>query len=208
MKITTIPCGILQANCYILNGQNEALIIDPGYLEGDIIKFVYNNPGKVKYILLTHRHFDHLNGAVALRKLSNAPIAIHKDDECGLYNDEDSLTNVCNGFYGFADSTARADKLLADGDEIKLNEFTVNVIHTPGHTVGGVSFYINGVLFSGDTLFKGTAGRTDFPGGRHSQLLASISRLGELFDDSTEVFPGHGDATTIGDERERNPFFL
>ncbi len=208
MNITTVPCGLLQANCYIVDGENDALIIDPGYLESDIMKFVYKNPGKCKYILLTHRHFDHLNGAVALKKLSEAKIVIHKDDECGLYSDEDSLTNVCRGFYGYADKSSRADLLISDGDVITTEDFNIKVIHTPGHTVGGVSFDINGVLFSGDTLFKGTAGRTDFPGGSHEKLISSISKLGSLFTDETLVYPGHGEATTIGAERYNNPFFI
>ncbi len=208
MTVKTVPCGLLKANCYIIDGENEALIVDPGYLEGEILKYVYKNEGKVKYILLTHRHFDHLNGAVALRKLCKAPIVIHKDDECGLYSDEDSLTNVCRGFYGNADPVARADVLVEDGHSLKTQEFEINVVHTPGHTVGGVAFCVNGSIFSGDTIFKGTAGRTDFPGGRHSELLASISKLGSHFSDDTVLYPGHGEATTIGDERENNPFFL
>ncbi len=207
MNIVTVPCGILQANCYIVKGENEALIIDPGYLESEIVKFVYDNPSMTKYILLTHRHFDHLSGAVKLRKFSNAPIVIHTLDECGLYSDEDSLTNVCRGFYGNADKTSRADITVNDGDVLKTDEFTIKIIHTPGHTVGGVSFDINGVLFSGDTLFKGTAGRTDFPGGSYDELINSISKLGEIFSDDTVVYPGHGESTTIGAERKSNPFF-
>lgn len=208
MTVKCIPCGLLKANCYIVECENEALIIDPGYLEGEILKYIYNNGQKCKYILLTHRHFDHLNGAVALRKLCGAEIVIHKDDECGLYSDEDSLADVCRGFYGNVDPDSRADVLVSDGDVIKTDEFTVKIIHTPGHTVGGVSFDINGDVFCGDTIFKGTAGRTDFPGGKHSELLASISRLGEIFSDDTVLYPGHGEATTIGDERQYNPFFL
>ena len=208
MTVKCVPCGLLKANCYIVETENEALVIDPGYLEGEILKYVYNNLSKIKYILLTHRHFDHLCGAVGLKQLCNAKIVIHKDDECGLYNDDDSLINVCQGFYTKADKDARADITVVDGDVIDLDELSIRVIHTPGHTVGGVSFLINNALFSGDTLLKGTAGRTDFPGGKHSELLASISKLGELLDDSTLVYPGHGDATTIGDEREYNPFFM
>ncbi len=207
MNVTTVPCGLLQANCYLVEGENEALVIDPGYLEDTIVSFATKNSKKIKYILLTHRHFDHLNGAVALRKMTVAPIVIHKDDECGLYSDDDSLTNVCRGFYGFADKNSRADIIVTDNDTLKLNEFDIKVIHTPGHTVGGVCYFINGVLFSGDTLFKGTAGRTDFPGGSLEDIIKSISRLGELFDDSTLVYPGHGESTTIGDERFSNPFF-
>lgn len=207
MKITTVLCGVLQANCYIINGVHEALIIDPGLLEKEIIDFVNNNPQKVKYILLTHRHFDHLNGAVELRELCHAPIVIHVDDECGLYSDNDSLTNVCNGFYGYANPDSRADITVVDGDILKTDEFDIKVIHTPGHTIGGVSFDINGVLFSGDTLFKGTAGRTDFPGGNYDELISSIKKLGNIFSDETLVYPGHDESTTIGAERRSNPFF-
>ncbi len=208
MIVKPVPCGLLRANCYIIDGENDALIVDPGYLEGEILKYVYNNKQKIKYILLTHRHFDHINGAVALRKLCDAPIVIHKDDECGLFSDDDSLANLCAGFYGNADPLSRADVLVCDGDVLKTEDFEINVIHTPGHTIGGVAFDVNGIVFSGDTIFKGTAGRTDFPGGRHSELLSSISKLGELFSDDTVLYPGHGEATTIGDERENNPFFL
>ena len=207
MKITGYPCGSLMAVCYTVVTDNTAIIIDPGYLDPTIESFVTENKQKLKYILLTHRHFDHLSAAVALRKMTGAPICIHKFDECGLYSDVDSLGSMVCGAYGTADINAKADILLSDGDCLSAGDVEFRVIHTPGHTVGGVCFLSNNALFSGDTLLKLSIGRTDFPGGNMSEMKRSLDRLMQLSDDIT-VYPGHGEVTTIGYERQNNPFLF
>lgn len=205
MKILTFPNGTMQANCYIVEGEFRSVIIDPGYAEPKLLSYVSANKERFGHILLTHRHFDHLNAAVLLRRPTGAKIAVHKADECGLYGDEYSLTDIAGGYYGTADPDARADILLKDGDKLTVGELEFSVLHTPGHTEGGVCFLCGSVLFSGDTLFQGSAGRTDFPTGDPFALKRSLERLATLPED-TVVYPGHGSPTVIGREKQSNIF--
>lgn len=205
MKITKILCGIAAANCYVLECDTAAVIIDPGYLEPELVSYAKRLGDKCKYILLTHRHFDHVCAAVALKKLINADILIHKDDECGLYDDEKSLTAMCNGFYGHANGDERADRYINDGDVITAGDICLKVIGTPGHSPGGVCFLCDNMLFSGDTIFEGTVGRTDMLDSNPSDFIVSLKKLLAL-PDSTIVYSGHGESTTIGRERISNPF--
>ena len=181
--------GPYQANCYILgcNETKEGLIIDPGDEVFRIVKEITRNGLKILFILITHGHFDHTGGAGELRSITKAPIWIHALDAPGL--------NI------------RPDGHLSHGQEIRLGTYTISVIHTPGHSPGGVSFHAPGVVFTGDTLFAGSVGRTDFQGGDHQQLLEGVrTRIFPLGDD-VRVYPGHGPGTTIGRERLHNPFF-
>ncbi len=205
MNVITIPTGTMQANCYIVETENAAVVIDPGFLEREIVKYATENPGKVQYILLTHRHFDHINGAVALRKMTNAKIVIHELDECGLFSDMLSLASMAGGFYGKADPEATADVLVDEGDIVSAGDMTFRVIYTPGHSEGGVCYLLDNMIFSGDTLFKGSIGRTDFPSSSIGDMRVSLDRLCEL-PDSTLVYPGHGPETTIGQEKCTNMF--
>lgn len=207
MNIITIPCGMLEANCYIIQNNKTAVIIDPGFLEKDILNFINSFDGRVEYILLTHRHFDHLNAAVRLRELTKANIVINALDECGLYSDEKSLTNLCGTAYGTANISSRADVLVSDGEIIKAGNMQFKVIETPGHSPGSVSYLIDNFLFCGDVLFRGSIGRTDFPDSNHTDMIKSLEKLKKLPDD-TIVYPGHGPKTTIKFEILNNYYLI
>lgn len=205
MNVITIPNGTMQANCYIVETENSAVIIDPGFLERDIEKYIAENPNKVKYILLTHRHFDHLNAAVKVRKLTGAKIVINELDEGGLYSDMLSLASMVGTFYGKADPDAHADIYVSEGDTVTAGDMVFSVMQTPGHTEGGVCYICDNAIFSGDTLFKGSIGRTDFPSSSNIDMRKSLDRLC-LLPDETLVYPGHGPKTTIGEEKRSNMF--
>ena len=184
-----LAVGLYQANCYILGCKEtkEGLVIDPG---GDVFHIV-NEITKmdlvIKHILITHGHFDHTGGVNELRRITKAPVYLHPADAFG--------------------SRFPIDVDLTGGQEIKLGTYTISVIHTPGHSPGGVCFHTNGVVFTGDTLFAGSIGRTDFPGCSHEQLIQEVvQRLFPLGDD-LRIYPGHGPHSTIGQERKYNPFF-
>ena len=205
MNIITVPNGTLQANCYIVETDHAAVVIDPGYMEKQLTAYVASNPNKIKFILLTHRHFDHLNAANALRKMTGAKIVIHELDEGGLYSDLLSLASMAGGFYGHADPDAHADVYVDEGDTVTAGEMVFSVLYTPGHSEGGVCYLCGNTLFSGDTLFKGSIGRTDFPSSSNQEMRESLDRLCTLPDD-TVVYPGHGPMTTIGHEKQSNMF--
>jgi glyoxylase-like metal-dependent hydrolase (beta-lactamase superfamily II) len=207
MNIITIPCGMLEANCYIIENNKSAVIIDPGFLENDILDFINIFDGQIEYILLTHRHFDHLNAAVRLRELTKANIVINALDECGIYSDEKSLTNLCGTVYGTANISARADLFVSDGDIIKAGDMQFKVIETPGHSPGSISYLIDNFLFCGDVLFRGSIGRTDFPDSNHIDMIKSLEKLKNLPDD-TIVYPGHGPKTTIIFEKMNNYYLF
>ena len=181
--------GPYQANCYILGHPktDEGLVIDPGDEPSRIIKEISRNGLTIKYILMTHGHIDHVGGSSELKRITKAPVLIHASDAPGL--------------------PFTPDGHLSDGQEILLGTYKIIVIHTPGHSPGGVCFYVPGAVFTGDTLFAGSIGRTDFSGGDHDKLIEGVtSRIFPLGDD-LRVYPGHGPASTIGHERRYNPFF-
>lgn len=184
-----LAVGSYQANCYILGCKTtkQGLVIDPGGDVPRIIREVSRAGLTIRYILLTHGHFDHTGGVAELKKITNAPVWIHPLDEQGL---------------GF-----RADGPLADGQEIALGTYSISVIHTPGHSPGGVCFHAPGAVFTGDTLFAGSVGRTDFPGSSHDQLIQGVVKRIFPLGDGLSVYPGHGPHSTIGRERKANPFF-
>jgi len=184
-----IVVGPYQSNCYILGDEEtkEGLVIDPGDEVFRIVKEISHLGLKIRYVLITHGHIDHVGGAQELRKITHAPVFIHPLDAGGL---------------GF-----KPDEHLVDDQQIPLGRFMISVIHTPGHSPGGVCFHAPGVVFTGDTLFAGSIGRTDFPGGSHQQLVQGV--IEEIFPlgDDLRVYPGHGPHTTIGREKKTNPFF-
>ncbi len=184
-----LPVGAYQANCYIIGCKNtlEGAVIDPGDELQRIIREITKLGLKVKYILLTHGHFDHTGAAEDLSRITGAPVLIHPYDESGL---------------GFT-----PDGHLAEGQIIEVGTFDLRVIHTPGHTPGGVCFYGPGVVFTGDTLFAGSVGRTDFAGGNHAQLILGVKQKIFPLGDDVRVYPGHGPPSSIGRERLTNPFF-
>jgi hydroxyacylglutathione hydrolase len=196
--------GPLQSNCFILGDEEsgEAVIIDPGGDGDKIISAVSRKPWKVKAILNTHAHFDHTAANAIVKKETGAPLMAPKADSPFM-----AQAHVAARMYGLeVDASPDPDRLLEDGDTIDLGDEKIAVISTPGHTPGGATFVTSIGIFPGDSIFAGSIGRTDLPGGDHDTLIHSIkSRLLSL-DDETPVFPGHGPATTVGRERTHNPF--
>ncbi len=204
MIIKTMPVGPIQANCYILGCKEtkKAAVIDPGDEADRILAALAEDQLTLEYILNTHGHFDHVGGNRRLKEVSGAKIAIHSDDAPML----ESLSMFAAQFGMSTENSPPPDLAIADGDTITFGNITLSVIYTPGHSPGGVSFHSDGVVFVGDTLFAGSIGRTDFPGGDFDTLIASIrNKLFPLGDD-VRVFTGHGPETTIGREKQANPF--
>lgn len=206
MRITNLPSGALQANTYLAVDEktNEGFIVDPGGYNKVLTKEVRDNDVKIKYIILTHGHSDHICGVNEHKaEFPDAKIVAYKDEEAMLENPN---LNQSSGF-GVPYST-KADILVSDGDELKVGDVTLKFIHTPGHTEGGMCIYVkeSKALFSGDTLFRQSIGRTDFPGGSYKEIMDSIRKKLFLLPDDTNVFPGHMGTTSIGFEKENNPF--
>jgi len=204
MILEIIPVGQLQANAYIVADEEtrQAVVIDPGD-EGDRILEVANaNNLKVNEIICTHAHFDHVGAVGDIKKETGAKIIMHKED-LETY----SLAKDQGAFWGFqVDDLPQPDGFVDEGDEIKIGSLSFKVMHTPGHSKGGICLYGEGIVITGDTIFKGSIGRTDFPGGSIEELKVSFRRIIELPDD-TRVFSGHGPETTIGYEKQTN-FFM
>ena len=206
MSITNLPSGALQANTYLAVDEktNEGFIVDPGGYNKVLTKEVRDNDVNIKYIILTHGHSDHICGVNEHKaEFPDAKIVAYKDEEAMLENPN---LNQSPGF-GVPYST-KADILVSDGDELKVGDVTLKFIHTPGHTEGGMCIYVKEAkaLFSGDTLFRQSIGRTDFPGGSYKEIMDSIRKKLFLLPDDTNVFPGHMGMTSIGFEKENNPF--
>lgn len=205
MIIECIPNGLVQSNAYIVANDSEGVLIDCGCPPEKILDVAGSKNIKLKHVILTHGHFDHIYYIDQLRELADVKVHIHeKDAEC-LSNPYISLLSQfpAQGRYTFK----AADNLLKDGDIVECSDLSFKVIHTPGHTKGSICILVNDVLFSGDTLFKTSIGRTDLPGGSMDEIMKSIKeKLYNLPDDLT-VYPGHGPLTTIGYEKRFNPFF-
>jgi len=202
--IKQLAVGPIQANCFILGCEKtkEAAVIDPGDEADRILLTLAESKLKAKYLINTHGHFDHVGANKRLKEVTGADLMIHKEDVPML----EQLSATASSFGLSAENSPGPDKLLEDGETITFGEITLQVIHTPGHSLGGVSLYTDGALFVGDTLFAGSIGRTDLPGGDYGVLIASIqNKLFSLGDDIT-VYTGHGPETTIGHEKRTNPF--
>ncbi|MCJ7577408.1 MAG: MBL fold metallo-hydrolase [candidate division Zixibacteria bacterium] len=202
LKILTV--GELQTNCYILGDEKtkQCVIIDPGgdfeIIEDHLEKLKL----KVKYIILTHGHVDHIGALAQLKKATGAEILIHSKDSAMLYDPNQNLSI----FSGDKIIATKADKLLEDREIIECGEIKLEVLHTPGHTPGSISLLTDKMIFTGDALFCGSIGRTDFPGSSYQKLISSIKDKILTKEDDLIIYPGHGPSSTIGEERKNNPF--
>jgi hydroxyacylglutathione hydrolase len=208
MILETFPVGPLQCNCTILGDEaaGEAIVIDPGDEVGRIHRRLTELGLKVKQILITHAHIDHVGGALKLKRLTGAPILLNENDLPLL-----EMMQAQAAWLGIATpETAPPDESLADGRQVGLLSYPAHVLHTPGHTQGSVCLHFAPLkmVIAGDTLFAGSIGRTDLPGGNFEQIIDSIQSRLLALPDETRVFPGHGPATTISAERRANPFLL
>lgn len=205
MIIKRVTVGNLDTNCYLVgcDETKEAVVIDPGADGGRIIEELKALTLNIRYIINTHGHADHTGANKVLKDATGSPVLIHAAEESLYKNPRQNLSDLL----GTESSRPGPDRFLNEGEQLHVGSLTIEVIATPGHTPGGICLLVNGeALFSGDTLFSGAVGRTDLPGGSHEVLLHSIK--GKLFSlhDDTKVYPGHMDETTIGREKEINPF--
>ncbi len=202
MQILTFVSNEFPQNCYAAILNDGIFLVDPGEYTNQLADFVNQNSEKIKYILLTHNHFDHIGGVAEVKKhCPNAKIVIHTLDAPGLTNPVISLA----AYFGFDHNNVNADLLVNDNDTIKIGDDSVLVMHTPGHSVGSVCYVIDDVIFTGDTLFEGSIGRTDFPGGSYNEILNSLKKLKSLNGDYT-LYSGHGNKTTLANESAFNPY--
>lgn len=201
-KIMKLVVGELQENCFILFDENkDAFVVDPGGSSENIIEAIEKNGLNIKYILLTHGHFDHVGAVAALVKKYKAPVYMSKDDRAFL----ESPKEVRASSFGMQIEAADVDVFVKEGDEISFSEGTIKVIETPGHTLGSVCYLFENYLFAGDTLFNGSIGRTDFPESDHSLMIESLKKLKKL-DDEIYVLSGHGPESQIYYEKMTNPY--
>lgn len=202
MKLLRIPAGPLATNCYILIDEEtkESAVIDPGGDADKLISAIERNEAKVKYILLTHGHFDHTGAVIKLKNKLNVPVYITKEDY-------DMVQSKTSELFYMEGNDNSINNFIAEDTVFNIGSTEIECIFTPGHTPGGVCFYFNNILISGDTLFNGSVGRTDFVGADHKTLINSIkTKLVDLPGD-TVVYPGHGGETTIAREKAYNPYF-
>jgi hydroxyacylglutathione hydrolase len=201
-----LPVGLLQCNCSVIGDENcrEAMVIDPGDDIADIVAIISKHNLTIKHIVITHAHIDHVGGAMRLRAETGAPILLHENDRALL-----KMLDIQAAWVGMS-SPGKVDIDLSpkDADQIQVGSLLGNVIETPGHTEGSICLYLasHKKLIAGDTLFAGSIGRTDLPGGSLNKILRSLHEKVLTLPDETVVVPGHGPITTIGRERESNPF--
>ncbi len=203
LVIDTLTVGELETNCYIVWDTNtgEGIVIDPGAEASRILQHLRHHNIKILRILNTHGHIDHIGANAEIHKATGAPISIHPADAPLLTQPE------LNGalWLGIRYQSKAPDILIEHGDQLTVGSYNLEVIHTPGHSPGSISLWMQDLLFSGDLLFKEGVGRWDLPGGNEKQLFDSLRRVLEL-PETTVVYPGHGPKTTIGAERMYNPF--
>jgi hydroxyacylglutathione hydrolase len=202
-----LPVGMLVCNCSVLGDEKtgEAVVIDPGDEVEKVLDVLARHKLQARYIVATHAHLDHVGGVEQLQRATGAALLMHEAD-LPLYEN----LGIQAEMLGLEPpATVEVDRFLKEGDSLRCGSMVLEVLHTPGHSPGSLSVHLAGArpkIFSGDTLFQGSIGRTDLWGSSHEDILRSIRGRLLIFPDETPVFPGHGPATSIGDERERNPF--
>lgn len=203
-----IPVGPLQCNCSIIGDETtrEAMVIDPGDDINNVLALVRKHNLKVKQIVITHAHIDHVGGAMKLRATTGAPILLNQNDYALL-----QMLDVQAAWIGMpAPGNVEIDHSVTTGETVSAGSHTAQILHTPGHTEGSICLYFSAEnkLIAGDTLFAGSIGRTDLPGGSMQKIMRSLHDTVLALPDDTVVVPGHGELTTIGEERESNPFLI
>ena len=201
-----LPVGPLYCNCSVIGDEvtREAMVIDPGDDIEDVLALVRKHNLQVKQIVITHAHIDHVGGAMKLRAATGAPILLNQNDSALL-----RMLDMQAAWVGMrASGKVEIDQSVGNSDVVKVGPLAATVLHTPGHTEGSVCLYFPAEkkLIAGDTLFAGSIGRTDLPGGSFEKIIDSLHEKVLALPDETVVVPGHGPLTTIGEERERNPF--
>lgn len=204
LNILVKPAGIYAANCYIVFSEKtrKGIVIDPGGDAYEIVSDLNKNNIQVEYIVLTHGHGDHIGGVKELKEKLKAPVVIHNEDADMLQDASLNLSNTMS----MGEIKITPDKTVEDGDTLVFGELKAMIVHTPGHTKGGMCLLIEGNLFCGDTIFKGSVGRSDLYGGNHEALINSIKEKILTLPDNIMLYPGHGQPTTVGEQRATNPF--
>ena len=206
MILNALVVGPFGSNCYVVGSEKSrrGLIVDPGAESKRILETVNDLRLTISLILVTHAHIDHIGALAHVKESTGAEFAIHEAEakaSLGMFSR--MMSSMTGGSFS---QPPEPDRLLKDGDIIDIDDLSFKVLHTPGHSPGGISLYGHGVLFSGDTLFNCGIGRTDFPGGSSEQIIDSIKNKLLTLPDETSVYPGHGPSTTIGEEKRGNPF--
>ena len=204
LQVEPLVVGPLFSNCYIVwdDRVKEGVIIDPGEDAHTILKRIRESGLEIKYILATHGHFDHVGAVAPLKRALNVEFLAHQGDYFFIEDGKNAARR-----WGFdIEQPPQPDRFIRDGDKIKIGGFEFEVMHTPGHSPGGISFLYNSMVFAGDTLFQGSIGRTDFRKGSFDDLKQSIKTRLYTLPDDTVVYTGHGPMTTIGAEKKHNAF--
>ncbi len=204
MIIKEFVLGAIQTNCYVVScpETREAVIVDPGDYSPSLQHYIEEEQLLVKYIINTHSHFDHVGGNKKVKQFTGARLLIHQAEADVL-----PQTGTLASMFGLqVDDSPPADAFMAEGDEIRIGRITLHVLETPGHSPGGVTLHTDDVAFVGDTIFAGSIGRTDLPGGSHSTLIKSIKERILPLGDDTVLYSGHGPETTVAREKLHNPF--
>lgn len=204
MILESLEVGRIQCNCYIVGCEKtkEGVVIDPGGDADLVAEVVKKHNLTIKYFICTHAHFDHVEGIKDLLTYIKAPILLHEEDSA-LY---ENLPGQAQMFGLKAEPAPTSNRYLKDGDVIEFGELTMKVFHTPGHSPGSISLQVDNVVFTGDTIFAGSIGRTDLPGGSMEKLITSAREKILSLGDNVKLYPGHGPATTVGYEKKYNPF--
>ncbi len=204
MKINLLPVGMLQTNCYIIStDRNNAIVIDPGAGAEEILNFLRRENLTLRMLVYTHGHFDHTGATTLLKEQTGAQTIVPREDEDIFLDPALTGSGLFSGYRGY--TPEKPDRLYSDGEQIELDEVTLTVMHTPGHTKGSSILIGDGVIFTGDTLFAGSCGRTDLYGGNEREMTESLRKIAGLEGDY-QILPGHGGQSTLAREKITNPF--